>query len=95
MKKNEKRRCTATIIEQYAETGSLSVEPTSHGAGNADGRSVTFPASIPPTETAIKIHGEGGARLQLDIAESDMGAFLPVLPLRGKMLVVTLSEDLG
>ena len=54
---------------------------------------VTFLATIPPTENAIRIHGEGGARLTLDIAENNMGAFLMVLPLRGKRLVVTLAED--
>ena len=55
-------------------------------------RAVTFPATIPPIEIAIKIHGEGGARLILDIAESDMGAFLPALVMRGKRLNVTLAE---
>ena len=53
---------------------------------------VTFRASVPPMETAIKIHGEGGARLQLDIAESDLGGFLPALAMRGKQLAVTLKE---
>ena len=56
------------------------------------GRSVTFRASIPLIETAIKIHGEGGARLQLDIAESDLAGFLPALVMRGKVLNVTLEE---
>jgi hypothetical protein len=51
---------------------------------------VIFPATIPPMETAIKIHGEGGARLSLDIAESNMGAFLPALAMRGKNLSVIL-----
>jgi len=60
-----------------------------------DTRSVTFRASIPPMETAIKIHGEGGARLQLDIAESDLGGFLPALVMRGKCLDVTLTESEG
>jgi hypothetical protein len=54
--------------------------------------SVSFPATIPPTETAIKIHGEGGARMILDIAESDLGAFLHTLVMRGKRLRVTLEE---
>lgn len=53
---------------------------------------VTFRASIPPMETAIKIHGEGGARLQLDIAESDLGGFLPALVMRGHVLKVTLER---
>ena len=57
-----------------------------------DARQVTFRASIPPMETAIKIHGEGGARLQLDIAESDLGGFLPALVMRGKVLNVTLEH---
>jgi hypothetical protein len=56
------------------------------------GRTVTFAATIPPMETAIKIHGEGGARIQLDIAESDLAAFLPALPFRGKRIHVTFSE---
>jgi hypothetical protein len=53
---------------------------------------VTFPATIPPTETAIKIHGDGGARMILDIAESDLGRFIPALAYRGKRLDVTLQE---
>jgi hypothetical protein len=55
-------------------------------------RQCSFPATIPPTETAIKIHGEGGARLQLDIAETDLAAFLPALAFRGVRLTVTLEE---
>ena len=55
-------------------------------------RSVSFPATIPPTEQAIKIHGEGGARMLLDIAESDLATFLPAVVMRGKRLVVTLAE---
>ena len=54
---------------------------------------VSFLATIPPMETAIKIHGEGGARLQLDIAESDLAGFLQSLIMRGKRLRVTLEDD--
>jgi hypothetical protein len=57
--------------------------------------SVTFRASIPPMETAIKIHGDGGARLQLDIAESDLAGFLPALVMRQQVLRVTLMPDGG
>ena len=53
---------------------------------------VSFRASIPPMETAIKIHGEGGARMQLDIAETDLAGFLPALVFRGRVLRVTLEE---
>jgi hypothetical protein len=54
---------------------------------------VSFRASIPPMETAIKIHGEGGARIQLDVAESDLAGFLPALVMRGKALMVTFEES--
>ncbi len=53
---------------------------------------ISFNASIPQIETAIKIHGEGGARMILDIAESDLGGFLPALVMRSKRLLVTLQE---
>ena len=55
-------------------------------------KSVTFLATIPPSETAIKIHGEGGARIMLDISESDIGAFLPAVAFRQRRLQVTFTE---
>ncbi len=58
----------------------------------AAGRETTFTATIPPTESAIKVHGENGARLLLDVAETDLGAFLMVLPMRGCQLQVTVKE---
>lgn len=54
---------------------------------------VTFPATIPPTETAIKIHGDGGARMILDIAESELAQFLPALVFRGCRLLVTIETN--
>ncbi len=54
--------------------------------------SVSFPATIPPTETAIKIHGDGGARIILDVAESDLGKFLPAVAFRGRRITVQFSE---
>ena len=53
---------------------------------------VSFRASIPPTETAIKIHGEGGARMLIDVSEDDLPGFLPALAMRGKVLRVTLER---
>jgi len=58
-----------------------------------DRPAITFNASIPPLETAIKIHGEGGARMMLDIAESDLAGFLPALVMRGRRLLVTLEAS--
>ena len=54
-------------------------------------RVAEFFASIPPSATAIHIHGDGGARLILDIAESDLAGFLTVLPLRQHRLKVTVE----
>ena len=56
-------------------------------------RHVTFPATIPPTETAIKIHGDGGARIILDVAESDLVKFLPAVAFRGQQIKVTFEES--
>ena len=65
----------------------MKTEPTTH--------SVTFRATIPVKAAAIDIHGETGARLTLEIADSDMGDFLPIVLLRGKRLRVTVGEDVG
>lgn len=54
---------------------------------------VTFRATIPIKAAAIDIHGETGARLTLEIADSDMGDFLPIVLLRGKRLIVTVKEE--
>jgi hypothetical protein len=59
----------------------------------ASGAQVSFRASIPPTEQAIKIAGDGGARMILDIAESDLAGFLPALVFRGKRLMISIRED--
>jgi len=49
---------------------------------------VRFIASIPPIETAIKIHGHEGARLILDVADCELGNFFPITLLRGMVLEV-------
>ena len=54
--------------------------------------SITFTASIPPSPTAIKIHGEGGARIMFDIAEKHLQEFIPALSMRGKVVSVTIEE---
>jgi hypothetical protein len=57
------------------------------------GRVVAFRATIPIKAAAIDIHGETGARLTLEIADSDIADFLPIVLLRGKRLRVTVAED--
>jgi hypothetical protein len=57
------------------------------------GKRVRFRATIPIKAAAIDIHGETGARLTLEIADSDMADFLPIVLLRGRRLRVTVEED--
>jgi hypothetical protein len=68
-------------------------EATIPAADPTPGRAVEFRATIPVKAAAIDIHGETGARLTLEIADSDMGDFLPIVLLRGKRLRVTVAED--
>ena len=55
-------------------------------------KTVTFCATIPVKAAAIDIHGETGARLTLEIADSDLPDFLPIVLLRGKRLDVRITE---
>jgi hypothetical protein len=60
-----------------------------------ESKTVTFRASIPPIESAIKIHGEQGARLTLDVADVDLQDFFPVTALRGCVLTITIEAKRG
>ena len=53
-------------------------------------KSVTFLATIPPVSGALDGHGDGGGRLKLDVPEDNMGAFMKLFALRGKVLQVTI-----
>jgi hypothetical protein len=55
-------------------------------------KTVAFRATIPVKAAAIDIHGETGARLTLEIADSDLPDFLPIVLLRGKRLNVKITE---
>jgi hypothetical protein len=52
----------------------------------------TFLASMPPIGSALKISGDGnGARLQLDIPESEMDKAHDLLGMREKELRITIE----
>lgn len=53
--------------------------------------SITFNASFPPIQSAIKISGSDGARIQLDIPQTDMEAVAALLGLTGCRLKVTVG----
>lgn len=56
---------------------------------------ITFFASFPPIQSAIKITGNGdGMRIQLDIPESEMGEAVKLLLLRQCVLQVKISPEL-
>ena len=55
-----------------------------------------FLAVIPSTSAALRVHGEGGARLTLDIDEGSLRECLPgLLQARECLLVVTLEREDG
>ena len=53
---------------------------------------VTFLASFPPIQSAIKV-GQDGARVQLDIPESEMPAIVRLMLMRGRVLKITRETD--
>ncbi len=48
-------------------------------------------ASIAPLQSAIMIASDGGARIKLDIPESEMGKIAALMALRGKVLKVAIE----
>lgn len=52
---------------------------------------VEFEGVIAPLQTAITIASDGGARIKIDIPESEMPAIVRLMLLRGRILKVTLE----
>lgn len=53
---------------------------------------IQFIASFPQTQGAIKFDGNGGARIQLDSPDTEAYQIARCIPLRGKLLKVTIEE---
>lgn len=51
---------------------------------------ITFMASLPAMQSAIKI-GQDGARVQLDVPESELAQMLGLINCRNKALKVTIE----
>lgn len=51
----------------------------------------TFEAVIPSTVTAIRIHGDEGMRITLDVDETNLPAALDLVRWRGRLLRVTVE----
>lgn len=52
---------------------------------------IQFQAIVPSIQSAIRVAGDGGARLVLDISESEMGNFLPIMLMREELLIVRIQ----
>ena len=59
-------------------------------ADMADGP-VTFLASFPPIQSAIKV-GQDGARVQFDIPETEMPSIVRLMLMRGVVLRITVER---
>lgn len=54
--------------------------------------SVSFLASFPPIQSAIRLDGRDGARIQLDIPENEMGNFIKIMMWKGEVFRVTIER---
>lgn len=53
--------------------------------------SATFSATLPPILSAVRISGDGGCRIMLDVPESEMGEAVKLLMWRQMPLRVTVE----
>ena len=52
---------------------------------------VTFYATIPNIATAIRVHGESGGRIQLDVDDTGLAEMLKLVLWRERLLRVTIE----
>ena len=55
-------------------------------------QSATFLASLPAIQSAIRI-GQDGARIQLDIPETELSKILPLMMWRDRVLKITIEPQ--
>ena len=53
----------------------------------------TFRATFPPVLSAIRVSGDGGMRIMVDIPETDMGEALKLLMWKQRVLRVTVGPE--
>jgi hypothetical protein len=61
--------------------------------GGAMSEPIILRATFPLIQSAIKIDGSGGARVQLDVSEECMEQVVALLALRGRVLLVAVQAD--
>lgn len=52
---------------------------------------IAFEATIPPLQSAIQVDGAGGARVKLDLPETELPAIARLLLMRGRVLEITVK----
>ena len=57
------------------------------------GDPLTFLASIAPLQSAITVASDGGARVRIDIPESEMPAIVRLMLYRGMVLRITIEAE--
>lgn len=56
----------------------------------------SFTASLPPIQSAISVSGQGdGARIKLDIPQSELAAIINLQLLSGQIFTVTIEPEEG
>jgi hypothetical protein len=56
------------------------------------GEPIVFLASFPNIASAIRVAGDGGARILLDISEDEMPAIVRLMLMRGRVLKITVED---
>ena len=54
---------------------------------------ISFLASLPPIQSAIKLDGQGGARIQLEVPEEDIMEVMKLAMLKGIVFRVTVNAE--
>jgi len=54
---------------------------------------ISFLASLPPIQSAIKLDGQGGARIQLEVPEEDIMEVMKLAMLKGIVFKVTVDAE--
>lgn len=54
---------------------------------------IEFIASLPPIQSAIQLNGLDGARIKLDVPESEMPAVMKLVLFKGQAFKVTITPE--
>lgn len=58
---------------------------------SSSGEAIEFTATIPPIQSWMQVSGDGGARIKLDVPDTDLAQALKLVLLRGQPLRVRVE----